>query len=370
VNTDIQSTAVELRALSLRALKRMYRPEEKMFAFRLRKNALGTVTEGISPRYTAIVLIALSLESEEDKSAVLHGDRIGDVCNRLIDHALLSKELGQVALTLWAARISGHPRASSVLKHLHSFNLKQHSYPTVEAAWSLSALSVEGSEVTDLRLATKLADRLLRSFRNNSGFFPHGLNGTHQSGIRGHVTCFADWVYPVQALSQYYIVTGDTSALAIAKLSAEHMLKLQGLHGQWWWHYDLRTGNVIEPYPVYSVHQDSMAPMAFFALQEADGTISRKAIHKSIDWLIHPPEVENSLIDKQADLIWRKVARHEPGKLVRSLQAGISRIHPNWRVPGVDHVFRPRYVDYECRPYHLGWILYTWSEQRIANMKN
>ena len=120
-------------------------------------------------------------------------------------------------------------------------------------------------------------------------------------------------------------------------------------------------GQVVEPYPVYAVHQDGMAPMALYALQAAGGDAYPQAIARSVDWLINAPELRGSLVDGSAKVIWRKVARREPGKLSRSLQAGASRIHPGLRVPGTD-TFLPRgALDYETRPYPMGWILYAWS---------
>ena len=69
-----------------------------------------------------------------------------------------------------------------------------------------------------------------------------------------------------------------------------------------------------------------------------------------------------SLIDEGADLIWRKVARREPGKLSRYAQAVVSGLHTSMRVPGLDRVFPAVTVDREDRPYHPGWLLYAWAE--------
>ena len=50
----------KLRSIAIHALARMYRPEEKLFAFRLRKNGNGEALEGVSHRYTPMVLIGLA----------------------------------------------------------------------------------------------------------------------------------------------------------------------------------------------------------------------------------------------------------------------------------------------------------------------
>jgi len=59
-------------------------------------------------------------------------------------------------------------------------------------------------------------------------------------------------------------------------------------------------------------------------------------------------------------MIWRKVARGDRGKMVRGLRATSTRLRPGLQLPWLDLLFPPGAVDYECRPYELGWLLYTW----------
>jgi hypothetical protein len=214
--------------------------------------------------------------------------------------------------------------------------------------------------------AERIADVLIGSFRQESGLFPHVPAEKGLSVLRAHVSCFADFVYPIQAMSYYYQATGDTRAAKVACRCADRMCQLQGPQGQWWWHFDIRTGRVVERYPVYSVHQDSMAPMALFALAKACSQDYSESIAKGLRWLANPLEIPGTLIDTEWNVIWRKVARREPGRLVRGLQATASRLHPAIRIPAVDVAFPPNSIDYESRPYHMGWILYVW---RGANLK-
>ncbi|MCH8861777.1 MAG: hypothetical protein IID51_04615 [Proteobacteria bacterium] len=121
----------------------------------------------------------------------------------------------------------------------------------------------------------------------------------------------------------------------------------------------------MEEFPVYAIHQDAMGPMALLDLQAACGVEHRHALEQSLNWLTHSPELNGTLIDEEAGVVWRKVARHEPGKLVRSIQAVVSRAHPALRVPGLGSVFRPGRVDWESRPYHFGWLLYALAPRRF-----
>jgi hypothetical protein len=83
--------------------------------------------------------------------------------------------------------------------------------------------------------------------------------------------------------------------------------------------------------------------------------------------LASSPELRGgSLVDRAAGLIWRKVARREPGKLTRYAQAVASGLHPRLRLPLADALFPPGTIDYEDRPYHLGWVLHAFPADRAA----
>ncbi len=359
----------QLRALALRSLERMYLPEQRRFAFRLRRENDRDVLEGVSPRYTAIVLLGLREESPADVERILAGGSLAEVADALLADVERFTDFGEVALTLWAARRLGRPAAQRALDRLVELNPVHGAHPTVELSWALTALSVPGSDVEARLLARQLADRLRISFVETTGLFPHWPLDSEAGGWRAHVACFADLVYPTQALSFYYRATGDPTALRTATQCAKQMCALQGPQGQWWWHFDTRTGRVLEPFPVYAVHQDAMGPMALLDLQDAGGPAHRTALQRSLDWLHWSPELAGSLIDTDADVIWRKVGRHEPGKLTRSLQATLSRVHPQLRVPAVDTLFRPGRVDFETRPYHMGWLLYAWTPARAGALR-
>lgn len=356
-----ESLVTRLRALSLRALARMYDPAERLFVFRVRRTPDGVRREGLSSRYTAITLIGLAGESPADVASILGGHTREEVAKGLVARAASSTNLGDVALTLWAAKALGVPREAA-LARLLELGPAERPYPTVEVAWSLSALSLD-PEAPAGNLRDRLAARL-RTAAGPAGTFPHVLGA---GGLRSHVSCFADMVYPIQALSFHAVRTGDAAAKQAAKQGADLICALQGRAGQWWWHYDHRTGRVIEGYPVYAVHQDAMAPMALFAAGEATGTSYDAAVRLGLDWLLHSPELDGgSLIDEKADLVWRKVARREPGKLTRSAQALVSRLDPRWRLPGTDLLFPPVVIDDEDRPYHLGWLLFAFPRSIAA----
>jgi hypothetical protein len=351
--------------MAIRGLARMYRPNERLFAFRIRRRGEELLLEGSSHRYTAIALIGLAGEGQAVQASVLAGIGMRETCGRLVSELGRLDNLGDVALALWAASAACYPDRRSVVERLLALQPDEAAHPAVEIAWTLAALCADlDAPVGPLR--NRLARRLVASFEPRSGMFPHIIGG-RAGGFRGHVCCFADLVYPVQALARYAEVFGDAEARDVALRCALAICARQGPEGQWWWHYDRRSGDVVERYPVYAVHQDAMAPMALFALERAAATDLRSPIARGLGWLAHASELGGgSLIDEGADLIWRKVARREPRKLSRYAQAAASRLYPAFRTPGLDMVFPPCVVDHEDRPYHLGWLLYAWPAPSAA----
>lgn|SRR5262245_2790213 len=357
------SLVAELRDLAIRGLAHMYRPEVGLFAFRVRRRRKGLVLEGSSRRYTAIALIGLAGEDEAVQASVLAGIGVREACARLLGDLDGLENLGDVALALWAACAAGYPERGSVTERLLAYQSDVVTHPTVEVAWALAALCDDlDAAVGPLR--KRLAQRLIASLEPRSGMFPHILGG-RPVGFRRHICCFADLVYPVYALARYAEVFGDVEAREAALHCASQIHARQGPHGQWWWHYDRRSGDTVERYPVYAVHQDAMAPMALFALESAAAVDLRAPIAKGLTWLEHAPELGGgTLLDASAGMIWRKVARREPAKLSRYAQAAASRLHPALRAPGLDVLFPACIVDYEDRPYHLGWLLHAWPAAR------
>ncbi len=268
-----------LRGIALRVLESMYRPQEGLFVFRIRKGGGGLVYEGLSRRYTALVLIALAGEKSDVAEGILGGQTPGNVCRRLEQSVSAAPNIGDVALTLWACCVLNMSDRHRIREMLRNLFQRGGGCPTVEAAWALKAFCIDcDAEVGDMR--ERLAERLMSAFNSEAGIFPHFI-GNGRS-LRDHLSCFADQVYPIQALSAYHLWSEDEKAFEVAGRCAGKICELQGTGGQWWWHYDRRTGKVVEGYPVYSVHQDAMAPMALFDLYLSGGSDYSAAISKGL----------------------------------------------------------------------------------------
>lgn len=349
----------DMLELSLRGLPAMWRPEPRVFGHSLRQRSHGALElVGTSPRYTAIVAIGAAVHSEADQRRALSGATAREIAGTLVPSAE-GAGLGDLALFTWACQATGDPSTAALARLL--MDRLEHGVPpgpTVEIAWALSALSALTDSAAAMRTGARVRDALLAADARSVGVFPHQV-GT-SGGWRGHVACFADQVYPIQALARWHRATGDRAALEAAARCAAQICALQGDSGQWWWHYDARTGAVIEGYPVYSIHQDAMAPMALLDLLEAGGPDHRAAVARGLRWLEPTPELGRSMLDRERNVIWRKVARREPNKLSRGMRGLVTRFAPRARLRGLDTLFPASVLDAECRPYHFGWLLYSW----------
>jgi hypothetical protein len=361
-SADPHSAALveRLLGITLRSLPQAYLDGD--FAFRLdgTRASGGTwqlAASGTSPRYAAIAALGLMRLPEKAQRGVLAGDSCHDLIGRLAKRLGDMTSLGDVAVLCWAAAEAGHDDTDQALGRLAELDRLERPAYVVDAAWVVSAL-VAARRQADVEEPLNRARRRLLAARG-AVLYPHTTGG----GVpwyRTHVGSFADQVYPLQALARLHASADDPEALAAAGSLADAICAVQGEAGQWWWHYDSRSGSVVEGYPVYSVHQHAMAPMALLDLADAGGARHLDAISRGLGWLAEPPETNEDLIVDEPPVTWRKVARNDHGKAIRGLRAMSTRVRPGWRLAALDRVFAPGVVDHECRPYELGWLLMTW----------
>jgi hypothetical protein len=364
-----------LLRLAITGLPRMYRPDQEIFSFTRAFSAANGEAElrGTSPRYSAIVALGAHWLPAPARLAVLGGQRLEEFVGLLTRRLDKTTNLGDAALICWAAAQSGHPDLDVALAWLRQLDRASGPRYVVEAAWVVSALAA-ARRLADVEAHLAAArHRLLASLHPSSPLFPHATAPGLVKPYRDHVACFADQVYPIQALARLHASGDDAVALTAARTCADRICRLQGPDGQWWWHYDARTGKVIEGYPVYTVHQHAMAPMALFDLAEAGGERSTASggyaepIRRGLRWIAGPAELGpdgESMIHDEQGVTWRKVYRGDPHKVVRGVHTLTSRAVPGLRVPGLSLLYRPDAVDRECRPYEFGWLFFAW----LANL--
>ena len=323
----------------------------------------GTRPEGDNLRYAIIVAQGLAWSPETVQRQVLQNHAAIELLGVCIDRAKLSDDPGAIALAAWAAAETAGLYVPELFARLETYLSGKSAVQTVPCAWALTA-AIAACHLGSTTNLQRLASRLLLHAQSPSGLFGHTIPA---SGFaRAHIGCFADQVYPIQALARLGFADNDPIALQAANACAARIVTLQGPAGQFWWHYDTRDGSVVEGYPVYSVHQHAMAPMALLDLFEAGGTDYRDAVVKGLQWIDQRPETTEPMISPEDAMIWRKVGRQEPPKLVRSLSAVTTFLRAGWHLPGLDTAFPPAKVDRECRPYEFGWMLYAWNSRGVV----
>jgi hypothetical protein len=363
-STGELSGTTAIRALTLSAaagLVQMLDPRSQLFCHRFVRTADGFNREGVSQRYTIMTLLGLHrLETANAGDSPINIDSI--VHSLFADYSWITS-IGDLGLMLWVTALVSPDRMAAVSSGLRVDSALDcfedaREGRVMELAWFLTGLSYAA-----LRFPQKRHDferlamnsyRLLKRNQGAHGFFGHQFTGGPSSCIRRRVGSFADQVYPIYAFSRFGQAYGADEAVRAAQECADAICRKQGPQGQWWWHYESSTGRVLQRYPVYSVHQDGMAPMALFAIGDAAGLDYTESIYRGLAWIAGCNELGASLCDMSTGLIWRNIHRSGQGIYMRELLSYLSRREHN-------HVVKNLRITFECRPYHLGWLLYAFA---------
>jgi hypothetical protein len=348
-----------LNELALRGLDRMFDRDNQLFCHHMRMTGGKLLRQGLSRRYTLISLLGLQKAENAGYSSPVP---IADVTAKLLHDFRRINNLGDLGLLIWlAARVIPDQlvRRSFDIDLLSALD----RYPdarearTMELSWFLTGLAecalahvpvVGGHE----QLATKVW-RLLRNNCGKHGYFVQSARGKGIAGvIRGRIGSFAEQVYPIYALSRCSQAYGSEEGLQIATTCAQAICDAQGPLGQWWWHYDATQGNVIGRYPVYSVHQHGMAPLALFAVTEAGTRDFTPYIYRGLQWIAGDNELQFDMRSESDDVIWRSIYRQRRKRIVsEALNLTILNGHGG-KPSGLG-------VKWDCCPYELGWLLFA-----------
>ncbi len=356
----INRTFSDLAGLALKGLGDAYDVEKELFYFKISKTKDGVVKLGHSLRYTIICLLGLAKIEALGKNSPVN---VKKALESIMQRAGSINDTGDLGLLFWLCSIASPnevERSYSYLNIRRGFTayLASNGCKTTELAWCLTALSyaslaLEGKIPQLFELADAFYRKLVAGY-GGKGIFGHGNTDGARWLLREKVGCFADQVYPIYALSKYYAVSANPEALRIAVECGDAICSLQGELGQWWWHYNATTGKVAGRYPVYSVHQDGMAPMALFELGKAAGTDYAAAIYKGLAWIYGRNELNRSMIDTNRSVIWRNIHRPTTGKYLELVSSGLFGTSSR-KMPGDLRML------YECWSYHLGWFLYAFA---------
>jgi hypothetical protein len=301
----------------------------------------------------------------------LHGDNelLPDFWEHIHSRSCEINSAGDLGLAIWAGVESNADACKAFAEKLVSnWHRLSKACNAVEIAWVLQAI-VQFSQCHPItsRMADFLKDvrqKLMDLYCHNTALFARHNRKNLREMTSRRIACFADQVYPILALANYSRRFKDPMSVEVAAAVADTICRLQGPKGQWWWHYDVNTGIVAEEYPVFSVHQDGMAPMALLAVDRVTGTNHTTYIQKGLMWLNKRNERMETMIMPEQGIIWRDIHRREIHKMYRLARSALitAGLHTVNRLAG-RNLFG-YIVNRECRLYHLGWILYAWADSK------
>lgn len=358
----------ELTSLAVRGLVAMFDADRQLFCHRLLCTARGLVREGVSRRYTIITLLGLK---ELELTGVDSPFDIQAIYMALIRDTNWIQGVGDLGLLIWLTAAFEPGRLEEVFRSfdcetaLDRYSDARESR-TMELAWFLAGLTHAAD--TSSKLVNCLADLSVETYhrieenQGDYGLFGHMNAQNSLAGrIRGRIGSFADQVYPIYAMSKFAKTFHVEDPLGPASECATAICSSQGELGQWWWLYDARGGRVSSHYPIYSVHQHGMGPMALFAIEEATGQCFKEFIYKGLRWIHGGNELGTDMRDGAQNLIWRCV-------LPRSKQAKYWEIALSVvRQPNEDVQIGGLTILYEQRPFEFGWLLFAFSKRAQAD---
>jgi len=359
--------------VAMKGLRSMLLDDGRVFCFKALPAGPGALSrEGVSERYSAMVAVGVALQ---ERYGVRAPFEMGRVWDHLFEWASASAEPGDAGLVLWAMTLARDARASDVADRIvrarDAILVGDRAFPSMEAGYLLIGLgeAMRGGVGGDAirTLAADVAARLERSQHRATGLFSftraYLRKNLHRVRVDSKLGSFASQVYPTMGFGAYARASGDERAKAIAVRCADRLVTVQGEAGQWWWVYHPRSARPAIRYPVYSVHQEAMGPMALLAAALANGTPGRydAAIGKSLDWLDRHPELPGtSMWDLERGVVWRALQRDDPAA-TSTLGLGEGELRRMGRAAWLgtpdDRPFEAGHLCAECRPYELGWIL-------------
>ena len=151
----------------------------------------------------------------------------------------------------------------------------------------------------------------------------------------------------------------DDQAEKIFLSGVQRAIDLQGPAGEWPWMIGVPSGRVLDVYPVFSVHQDSMAMLFLLPAHDRAAPGTSAAIEPSLAWPFGANELS---IDFYPSNPFHAFDRSSAQRELRACGATFAATPMLFARRGNAGEARVR-LNPECRSYHLGWILYVWSSR-------
>lgn len=176
---------------------------------------------------------------------------------------------------------------------------------------------------------------------------------------RRNVVSFGSFVYFLRAMREASVTFADARAEDLFRNGVRHALAIQGPLGEWPWMLDVRTGTPFDVYPVFSVHQDSMAMLFLLPALDAGVEGVAAAVGRSLDWCFGANESGIDFYRYDPFFAYRSIERADRSPRVRRYLRSLG--YSLTKRPATFGSAANARLNDECRSYHLGWILYAWA---------
>lgn len=313
-----------------------------------------------SVRYTVNSLLGLAAAARNPTLGVTDG-RVGVMLARFLactsDRLLMPSDHGLLAildreLSSEQALLSSRMRSiGALLRDPARLNMQ-------DLAWLLwGAVAAYQAGVGAGADRAREALELILTARVDPGT---GLPRHAGSRYRRNVVSFGSLVYFLRAMHEASVALGDARAQRLFEQGVARTISFQGPQGEWPWMIDCRQGRPFDRYPVFAVHQDSMAMLFLHPALDQGLAGVAPAVSRSLAWDFGANELGVTMFTERPFFAFRSIERTErlprARRYLRSVPGSLGRVSEPQAAASIR-------VNDECRSYHLGWILFAWSSR-------
>jgi hypothetical protein len=366
---DFQRLVGGLTKTAKQGLVSAFDREGTLSDYRSDDNSPASVRQADSARKALVALMGLRcFEGTGTKSPV----EIRRGLEAVLSDTAWVKGIADIGLSVWACSLVAAERVTDLmsrwdlrtaLSDYRDARLGQ----TRSLSLLLTGLSQQAIAVPESLKATREcafeAYRQIRLNQGSSGLFGHSSKNAGISGrFSGEIGTFEDQAHAIYAITKFSEAYGNYRSLEAALDCALALCERQGQLGQWWWRYNSSNGRVAERFPVFSVHQYGLGPMALLALGNAIHSDFTPWIHRGLQWT-EDNELGADMRDELAENIskgiertgfrkrWNALVNLATAREDRESRAGLSLLS-------------------QCGPQELGWSLYALTQLNGTEIAN
>ncbi|MGA3199242.1 MAG: hypothetical protein ABSD89_07520 [Halobacteriota archaeon] len=360
-NCGSQLDIPALNALALRSLVSLFEEKEKLFSRRVTLTEDGFYREGPSRKRTIIALLGLQRLAESGGAAPVD---VASIRDGILEDTSWVRSVGDLGLQTWLTAECAPERLEILLNEL-DFGKALNTFSDGRQACTKGlALFLAGIAHARLACPGTLPDltdvavdtyHLLQDNQSEGRIFGHAAFPRFlQHAFCSRFGTFADQIYAIYALTTFARAFQIEEPLGSALGCANSLRALQGEMGQWWYLYDKSACRVVNRYPVFSLHQDGIAPVSLLALGEATGQSFHEPVYKGLSWIAGANELGDDLRNQDRGLIWDSIAPRR--RIANYWEATLNFMNIS-HGPRVESLR----IRYEARPDHFGWLLYAFG---------